>query len=72
MFLAIAIRYVANPTVRGTLFGTMTANVASGSAVRINNFSASFDPIIDYLQVEIVNNNLTSGNTTVIVGVTTY
>jgi hypothetical protein len=59
-----------DPTILGTLFATLVASAGS-SSVRLNNFSASFNPLTDFLQVQMVTSNL-PGNQTVIVALAVY
>ena len=60
------------PNTIGTAFATVTANVANGSYVRFNNFSSTFNPILDFLQVALTTNNLSDPNTTLIVAIAIY
>ena len=60
------------PNTVGTAFATFTANVVNGSYVRFNNFSSTFNPVVDFLQVTLTTNNLSDPNTTLIVALGIY
>ena len=60
------------PNTVGTAFATFTANVVNGSYVRFNNFSSTFNPVVDFLQVALTTTNLNAANTTIIVALGVY
>lgn len=62
----------SSPSVLGTSFATLTANTTNGSSVRIENVSSTFNPVTDYLQVQITTTNLTNSGTTIMVYLPVY